>query len=225
MEYNRKAYGLSEVELEKIIIDDTYPILYNMKPKTERELYGYYCFYEDIVIQYLRLKHKKFIRPLSNEIRAIMGHLAQYNDTSNINKRELEKAYGHFRRLVLDSFKIICDSYDDALYKAMKRQQHYNLNKVGIDYLQEYSKLYIKAKQLYISAQKCEKTGSDSTSDNNIILSYHKACVEYIKLKQLYCKNKAKVNKIIFAKNAWRYFTVFSFVFSTIVSIIDFILC
>ncbi len=186
---------LTESQLEVIILEEFDADIINKKPESEKELYNYYSENTDIVLQYLRIKVSKVMRPLTNEIRAIFGHLTEQNTETKIDKRELEKAYGHFRRLTLDAFKILCDTYNEFLYSKMVEQYRYNFNTINVSYLKDYSELYISAKQAYIAAQQSEKTGSDSTSNNNVIKLYLDACKKYIKLKQLYCDNKKMSTK------------------------------
>lgn len=213
-----------EYKLEEIILNQFDPDKVNKKPTSEKELYLYYAENSDIMIQYLRITVNNELRPLVNEIRALFGHLTEYNTEQQSDKRELEKAYGHFRRLTLDAFKILCDEFDEALVKIMMKQYHYNFNSVNVKYLKDFSDLYISAKQAYVKAQQAEKPGSDSTSSDNIIKLYHEACKEYIKLKRLYFKNRTKVNRVRRKTLTLAIATVVSFVFSTAVSILDFIL-
>ncbi len=213
-----------EFRLEEIILKRFDSAKINKKPKTEQELYQYYAENSDIMVQYLRLTVKNELRPLVNEIRAFFGHLTEQNTEKKIDKRELEKAYGHFRRLTLDSFKILCDEFDGVLIKIMMKQYHYNFNSVNVKYLKEFSDLYIQAKQAYVKAQQAERTGSDSTSSENIIQLYHIACKKYIELKRLYFKNKKAVDRTRMKIKILASATVVSFVFSTVVSILNWIL-
>lgn len=211
---------LTEYDLEEIILKDFDSDVINQKPQTEKELYEYYSQYTDIMVQYLRMKVTNVLRPLTNEVRAIFGHLTDQNTEKQADHRELEKAYGHFRRLTLDSFKVLCDEYDNFLYHKMVSQYRYNYNSVNVNYLKEYASLYISAKKAYIVAQQAEKTGSDSTGKVNIIKLYHTACKEYIKLKRHYCNNKKKVNRVRRAAKGLLIANIVSFMFSTIVSIL-----
>jgi len=90
-----------------------------------------------------------------------------------------------------------------------------------VNYLKKYSDLYISAKQAYIIAQQAEKTGSDSTGEENVIKLYHTACKKYIELKRHYCKNKREINRVIRMTKGLFIANVVSFVFSTIVSILS----
>lgn len=211
---------LTEFDLEEIILKDFDSNLINQKPQTEKELYQYYAQYTDIMVQYLRLKVTSILRPLTNEVRALFGHLTDQNTENKVDHRELEKAYGHFRRLTLDSFKILCDEYDNFLYKKFVSQYRYNFNSVDVNYLKKYSDLYISAKKAYIEAQQAEKTGSDSTGKENVIKLYHTAAKKYIELKRHYCSNKKKINRVKWVEKGLLIATVASFAFSTIVSIL-----
>ena len=220
----RKEKEQAQVELEHIILEDFDSKLLNEKPFTEKDLYLYYALYSDIIVQYLRLTVSNELRPLANEVRAVLGHLTEQNTDSHVDQRELEKAYGHMRRLTLDAFKILCDEYDGFFVKTMMKQYHYNFNSVNVGYLQKYSTLYIEANRAYTTAQQFEKTGSDSTSKDNIIRLYHIAAKKYIELKQLYFKNKKEINKVRLKTKILIGATVGSFAFSTIVSVLTLIL-
>lgn len=215
---------LTEYDLEEIILKDFDADAINQKPQTEKELYQYYAQYTDILVQYLRLKVTSILRPLTNEVRALFGHLTDQNTEEQIDHRELEKAYGHFRRLTLDSFKILCDEYDNFLSQKMASQYRYNFNSVNVNYLKDYSSMYISAKEAYIIAQQAEKTGSDSTGEENVIKLYHTACKKYIELKRHYCNNKKKINRVRRWEKGLLIATVASFVFSTTISILTIIL-
>ncbi len=216
----KKEKEQAQAELEEIILKDFDSELLNTKPFTEKELYLYYAMYSDIVVQYLRLAVRNELRPLTNEVRAVLGHLTEKNTDTHVDQRELEKAYGHIRRLTLDAFKILCDEYDDFFVKTMMKQYHYNFNSVDVRYLQNYSSLYIQANKAYTLAQQAEKTGSDSTGTENIIQLYHIAAKNYIELKQHYVKNKRKINRVRLKTQILIGATVGSFAFSTIVSIL-----
>lgn len=208
-------------ELEESILNDFDSTTINVKPKTERELYIYYAKYSDVLLQYLNVTVNSVLRPISNEIRALFGHLADYQTDEQIDKRELEKAYGHFRRLTLDAFKILCDSFDEFFSAKMTKQYHYDFRSINAKYLQTFSHLYISAKNLYIEAQLAEKNGSDSTNKENILQLYHEACKKYIELKRYYCKNKRKVLCVKICAIIISMLTVFSFVFSTIITLLE----
>ena len=111
-----------------------------------------------------------FLHPSSNEIRAILGHLSQYRMSNyNIDKNDLRKAYGHFRRLNLDLLKILCDIFNKNLYKILTQQYKYDLRNVKDDYLVNFDKKYITARRLYLKAQREESSGSDRNKHNIIM--------------------------------------------------------
>lgn len=212
-----------EYRIEEIILNKFDSIKTNKKPKTEKELYNYFVKNSDVVIQYLKIVVRNELRPLINEVRALFGHLTEQNTESKIDKRELEKAYGHFRRLTLDSFKILCDEFDNILTDILMKQYHYNYNSVDVNYLKDFSDLYISAKQAYVKAQQAEKTGSDSTSSENVIMLYHEASKKYIKLKRLYFDHRKKINYVRIKSKILIGATLATFVFSSIVSILNLI--
>lgn len=195
--------GTSITNLEKFLLEEFDTNSINNTPKTEQELLVRYAKYTDILYQYIRVTINPFVHPLNNEIRAIYGHLAEYRMSENTKctKRDLEKAYGHFRRFNLDALKILCDEFDSSLWKILQKQYRYDYRDSCIDYLKNFGIRYFRAKELYIKAQKAERLGCDSPV-HNIIELYYVAAKEYIQLKQYYQKNKkiihrTKMNTII----------------------------
>ena len=87
----------------------------------------------------------------------------------NIDKNDLRKAYGHFRRLNLDLLKILCDIFNKNLYKILTQQYKYDLRNVKDDYLVNFDKKYITARRLYLKAQREESSGSDRNKHNIIM--------------------------------------------------------
>lgn len=181
-------------EMENYIIKSYNPITVNIQPKTERELLNIYYKYTDVLYQYLRYNVDNFMHALNNEIRAMLGHLAEYRISDTGDKRDLDKAYGHFRRLNLDALKILCDEFDRTLSKKLKQQYKYDYRNTCADYLKEFGERYIKAKNLYIKAQEDERVGCDSHT-HNIIKLYYDAAKEYILLKQYYDSKKKVIQK------------------------------
>lgn len=80
-------------------------------PCSIKELSMYYLKYTDPI--YAAFREVIDFSPLviDNEIRATLGHLLEYDDTNSEDKN-LEKAYGHFRRFNIDIFKLICNELD-----------------------------------------------------------------------------------------------------------------
>lgn len=183
-------------EIEEYILDHYDPCLINTRPSTEKKLLEIYYDHTDILFQYIRSSTESFLDPITNEIRALLGHLAEYRISENRStKRDLDKAYGHLRRINLDLLKVLCDEFDRAFSKIQNSQSHYDLRNVKNDYMLTFGKKYFKARELYICAQQQERLGCDSHT-HNIFELYFQAAKEYIELKRYYQKYKKKVNRI-----------------------------
>ncbi len=179
----------TQEQREQFLLNDFDVNKLDTAPKTEKELLEMYCCDGDALYRYIQGTVNPFLRPLSNELRAMLGHLAAYRMKEGRNKNELDKAYGHFRRFIIDGLKILCDEFDKALLLQLKKQYKYDFRAIEIDYLKKYSVQYFKAKNFYLCAQKEERVGSDRGAHNLIDLYYH-AAKEYIQLKQLYLEKK-----------------------------------
>lgn len=158
----------------------------NSLPSTEKELYDYYVNNTDPVISWARKITDDNIFVLGNEIRAMFGHLADYRQDPT-RKKNLENAYGHFRRLNIDTFKILCDEFDKFFLIQLKKYYHLDLRNIDRNYLEDFSNEYFNAKDAYIEAQQKEHVGSDM--HENIILLYHKAASCYAKVYKNFYEN------------------------------------
>ena len=167
-------------------LDTFSPDLINSQPKTERELLDLYLRFTDPIVTHARVMSDDTIFVLGNETRALLGHLADYNQTPD-NRKNLSDAYGHFRRLNLDTFKIICDELDQYLLNYLESHYHYDYRSVNKKFLSDYVAKYFVSQNAYLDAQTTERTGSNRCS-NNIIEKYHAAAKAYADLF-LYLKN------------------------------------
>lgn len=191
--FSSKAASLSIPELEKHLLTQFSAVDVDIEPKTEEDLYRLYYNNTDYLYQYLRKTVGGWLFPLSNEVRAILGHLADYRvSDSGREKKNLDKAYGHFRRLTLDAFKILCDEFDKSLSRQLKKQYSFDYRRVCVDYLNHFSEKYISAKKKYLDAQCKENLGSD-LGKHNVMELYYDAAKEYIELKQFYQEHKAQI--------------------------------
>lgn len=170
-------------QLEEYILNYFDADKINQKPETVSDLLRYYKDTTDYLYQYLRCVSDKELIFASNELRAALGHIAEYRINNDGTKNDLEKAYGHFRRMTLDILKVICDVFDESLLRFFKKACKVDFRNVDNEFLKDYSQSYFKAKQLYLSAQSDERTGADSEK-HNVIEKYLLAAKEYIKLKQ-----------------------------------------
>jgi hypothetical protein len=130
---------------------------------------------------------------LGNEARAMFGHLADYRLNPQKRKNLLD-AYGHFRRLNLDAFKIICDELDKFLFSYFQKHYHYDYRNVRRNFLLEYSKKYFAAQKAYLDAQVKEQTGSDRLV-GNIIEEYFQAAKLYVDLFIFLQENNSGLEK------------------------------
>ena len=196
----------------------------NTAPKTEKELLKLYQNNTYLLYQYISHQVSYFLYGLNNEIRAMFGHLADYRTTNDCMKRELDKAYGHFRRTNLDAFKILCDEYDKTFSKIIKKQYKYDLrNAETQDYLKEFGNLYFSAKSKYLETQQQERVGSDSEV-HNIVAIYHNAAKEYINLKKLYVDNKKQIRKIKFKTNVEKVLDTIILLISIFVALVGYLI-
>ena len=102
-------------QLEEYILNYFDADKINQKPETVSDLLRYYKDTTDYLYQYLRCVSDKELIFASNELRAALGHIAEYRINNDGTKNDLEKAYGHFRRMTLDILKVICDVFDEVL--------------------------------------------------------------------------------------------------------------
>lgn len=192
-----QATGTMTVEeLENYIIAEFNADLINQRPATVADLLKYYSENTYYIYQYLKLVTDKQLDFASNELRAMLGHIAEYRINHDGTKNDLEKSYGHFRRMTLDILKVICDVFDESLLSNLKKLYKTDFRNINKDYLKEYSEQYFKAKNYYVQAQSDERTGADSNK-HNIISKYYLAAVSYIRLKQYKDRNKKAQRSVL----------------------------
>lgn len=198
--YTGQATGTMTVEeLENYIISEFDADLINQKPATVDELLKYYSENTYYIYQYLKSVTDKQLDFASNELRAMLGHIAEYRINNDGTKNDLEKAKGHFRRMTLDILKVICDVFDESLLSNLKKSYKTDFRNINKDYLEEYSEQYFKAKNYYIQAQSDERTGADSNK-HNIISKYYLAAKSYIRLKQYKDNNEEAQRSVLISR-------------------------
>lgn len=190
-----KFFKYIEYQDLKDALDSYDTNIVNTVPNTAKELLRYFECYSDPVISIARKINNDNVFTLGNEVRAMLGHIADYYSDSN-NKKNLRDAYGHFRRINIDSFKILCNMLDKQLLKYMDSHIHYDFRGVNTEFLKKYSTQYFSAKQMYLDAQLKERTGSDISGDN-IILKYYNATKAYSELVEYLEKNKTGIDKTV----------------------------
>ena len=124
-------------ELQSVLKKYDFEIV-NQVPFSEKELMVFYENYTDPLLTEARRLTNDNIFVLGNEMRAMLGHLADYRQNLQYRKN-LKDAYGHFRRLNVDAFKIICDEADKSLLRYLKKHVHYDFRNVNSSFLFEYS--------------------------------------------------------------------------------------
>lgn len=211
-------------ELENTIVSDYSDKARELdtKPMTEQQLLRMYADYTLPLYEYLD-RLFDFPYAICNEIRAMLGHLSQYNSDKQSNRIELEKAYGHFRRVNLDSLKVICDELDRSLSYNWIKDTKYDFRDYQNNYIKEFGERLICARNRYLEAQKSESVGSDS-GIHNVFNLYYESAVMYIKLKQYYLKHICdkdykKIKKGTVIK---RFLTIILTLYGIIVTVIGF---
>ena len=191
-------------------------------PSNQSEIYEYYTCIDRLYI-WLKNAYNDDICVLCNEMRAILGHLSEYNPNTENKKKNLEKAYGHFRRLSIDILKIICNGFDKEFDEWIRKHTAYDYRNVDAQYLPTYISLYYEAHGKYIEAQKSENLGSDK--DNHIIKKYCDVAAIFGKLYKHHVDDRRfDIEKITrrFKKN--KYAVIVSTIVLTIISILGAIL-
>lgn len=204
-------------ELEDYIINSYNPAAIDSVPKTERELLSVYQTYTVPAYVYVSSMFR-FVFPISNEIRAMLGHLSEYRAGEECRREELSSAYGHFRRINLDLLKTLCDEWDRSLGLILRRQYRYDYRNTCKNYLKLYGDQYFAAKNAYLEAQKQERVGRDSYA-HNIFELYYKAVVQYILLKQFYEDHKKEIKKIKRKANMKKTFGWIAAVYGVLVTV------
>lgn len=205
---------ISGSELSKVL--DTFsPEVINKQPATERELLELYKTYSDPLFAQARTMQEDNLFVISNEVRAMFGHLAEYKLNPK-ERKNLSDAYGHFRRLNLDIFKIICDRLDDFLYTYFIKHYHYDYRKINKEFLLMYTEKYLCAKDSYMDAQLNEHTGSNR-ANGNLVEKYYKAAQQYVALLAYLQENCKGIE-------ATKRKTIFKMVCSIVVGIVGIIL-
>lgn len=163
-------------------------------PLSVKELMGYYLRSTDPVYSCMRNLFEISFEVIDNEIRAMLGHCVDI-DVTNPKDRNLDKAYSHFRRLNIDSFKIICDEFDKFYTKWFKSHYKCDFSNMRTDFLQCIAEKYYEAKSSYVKAQHEERVGSDFNR-HKILAEYSQAAMAYVKMYKLYVQYRKKVRRV-----------------------------
>lgn len=216
---------LTAKDIENQIIDDSFDVsILEEKPYTEKEFWYKYQRYADLLYAYARINIDDFMQGLTNEIRAMLGHMSEYRgNDGTLHKNELEKAYGHFRRFNLDVLKIICDEYDRWLSEKLYNLSQYDLRNVHKDFLKQYSMQYFQARNAYLQAQQQEKVGSDREV-HKIIELYYVAVKKYILLKRFYEQYQKRINSKLRNQMVFNWGSRIIFIVGVIVTVVGYLI-
>ena len=206
-----RRYNMGGIKAESLALLNKITEIYNANtvnrpPDDARTLYQYYRKYTVDLLKFFREEIDDLPYVINNEIRAMFGHLAKHSLKFDLGNTELIKAYGHFRRLNLDIFKILCDEFDKSFNHFLRKAHKYNYKKISKDFLLKYSNMYICARDAYLKAQFSESVGSNN--DANVYQAYFEAFCLYVKLITFHYENKKQINKV-------RYCTRLSNILST----------
>lgn len=149
-----------------------------IEPKTPSQIYRYYQYIDKLYI-WIKKAYCNDLSVLNNEMRAILGHLSEYNALHDAPTQNLTKAYGHLRRLSIDTLKITCNGLDLFFQEWINKYSHYDFRDTDGQYMPRYMKLYYSAHRQYMKVQKIESNGSDR--QHHIIKEYY----EVVKLYQI----------------------------------------
>ena len=186
--------GNTDIGKYQELVEQYDPKIINICPKSADELYGYYRAYTQILLDCVFEEIETLPYVLTNEIRAMVGHLSEHNTRIDLSNYELQKAYGHFRRLNLDAMKILCDEFDKGFSNFISKSHKYPYYKVEEGFMASYAKCYFEARQLFLEAQFSEGVGSNYKA--NVYETYFNAVKKYIELQKYYLDNLKEIRKI-----------------------------
>ena len=204
-------------ELLNTLREYNYTLL-EIEPTNIKCLSEYYVNYSDKIYCKIRNLFGVSLFVIDNEIRAMLGHIFEY-DPNIKDDSNLQKAYGHFRRFNLDSFKIICDELDAFYNNWLKTHYKYDFRDINKDFMEKFARKYYIAKESYTNAQLREHVGSDrnknakegktgntnneveyvddnTAKDNHSVLrDYSIASMNYVDMLCYYLEYRPKIEK------------------------------
>lgn len=163
-------------------------------PDSAKEIYQYYSYIDPLYV-WLKNAYGDDLGVLCNEMRAILGHLSEYDPENEERRCNLSKAYGHLRRMSIDTLKILCNGLDKAFDEWISMHAKYDYRSVDAEYFPKYVSLYNVAHSAYLKTQKEENLGSDR--GNHIIEKYHAVAKRYYDLYKYHMDaRRYKIEKI-----------------------------
>lgn len=219
---SKNSYDVDIETLEDFILNKYNCETLNTDPSSDSDLLIAYIKNTDYIHQYLRATVDDFFYSSTNELRAALGHLAEFViQDGSLSGENLNSAYGHLRRLNIDGLKLLCDEFDKELSVNLKKQYGYDYRDVSKDYLKEYGEKYFKAKKLYREAQQKESVGCDRKK-HNVIKLYYDAAKEYIYLKKFAREKSKDILKVKSKEICRKIFCLFISLFGIIVWVLDY---
>ena len=185
---------------------------------TPGQIYAYYSKIEGLYT-WLRNAYDSDLQSIENEIRATMGHMSEYES----DHENLQKAYGHIRRMAIDVLKILCNGFDKEFEEWIITHAEFDYNTQDNLYIPMYVKMYNQARQEYLDAQMKENMGSNRS--NHIIEKYYKAAELYGKLYEYHInKRRDKIHRY-YIRMVWqRRLWIVSTIMVTSISIIGYLI-
>ena len=210
---------LQDYEYLKDALKNYNPSLLDNNPNDIKTMYSYYTYIDD-VYTWLRCAYDEDLPVLCNEMRAILGHISEYDSTNDVKKKNLDKAYSHLRRLGIDNLKILCNGLDQNFDEWIQKYAKFDFRNIDNTFLPEYIKLYHEAHDSYLEVQQAENLGSDR--DNCIIEKYHRVALKYLQLFEHHIQDRrARIERTAFLFRLNTCLCTLATVFFTLISVFD----
>lgn len=170
-----------------------------LEQEDQERIVGLYTTYNEVVkplLGEIEVRSNKIDQSLLNEIRAFNDHIArcyydQPVDLINNSKerqreikrqrKEIDKAEGHIRRLILDSFKQMNTFLSDKVKRFEKKMHHINPRKMGV------GEEWATYRDLKLAAMKAVRAAKieESKDTENAMKKFEESYQIYRKLEKL----------------------------------------
>ena len=169
------------------------------------QIYSYYNEADKLYV-WLKNAYDTNLPSVENEIRAILGHMSEYE----YDQDNLQKAYGHIRRMCIDILKILCNGFDREFEEWIMIHAPFDYNDQDNLYIPEYVKMYTIAHQKYLDTQQKENLGSNR--NNHIVERYYEVAVLYGALYKYHInQRRIKIHKhyirMVWQRRLWVFAT------------------
>lgn len=170
------------------------------------DIYDYYSKIDKLYV-WLKNAYGTNLQSVENEMRATLGHMSEYESDHD----NLQKAYGHIRRMAIDLLKILCNGFDQEFEEWIITHAAFDYNNQDNLYMPEYIKMYNDAHREYLSVQQKENLGSNK--GNHIINKYYEAATLYGKLYNYHInERRVKIHRayqhMVWRRRLWIFATV-----------------